>query len=108
MIFDLGAQLREEKRSEPDKYVAIIAEKGFKEELDLSPWKGKVTAELTTGPGHSTALPAGRDLCFIPYYLRANRGGKGQMRVGLRAPCPMRAEESDFYCREEDTNCMEK
>jgi hypothetical protein len=23
-------------------------------------------------------------LRFIPYYFRANRGGKGQMRVGLR------------------------
>ncbi|KAL1986655.1 hypothetical protein VTN96DRAFT_6033 [Rasamsonia emersonii] len=84
VIFDLGAQLREEKRSEPDKYVAIIAEKGFKDELDLSLWKGKVAAELAPGSGRSPTSPAGRDLCFIPYYLRANRGGKGQMRVGLR------------------------
>ncbi|GKT45074.1 non-reducing end beta-L-arabinofuranosidase [Colletotrichum spaethianum] len=25
-----------------------------------------------------------RDLVFVPFYFRANRGGKGQMRVGLR------------------------
>ena len=24
------------------------------------------------------------ELIFIPYYFRANRGGRGQMRVGLR------------------------
>lgn len=27
------------------------------------------------------------DLIFIPYYARANRGGKGMMRVGLRSSC---------------------
>lgn len=25
-----------------------------------------------------------RDLVFVPYYFRANRGGKGHMRVGLK------------------------
>jgi hypothetical protein len=25
-----------------------------------------------------------KDLHFVPFYYRANRGGKGQMRVGLR------------------------
>lgn len=29
-----------------------------------------------------------KDLEFIPYYARANRGGKGQMRVGLRVARP--------------------
>lgn len=26
-----------------------------------------------------------KDLVFVPYYFRANRGGRGQMRVGLKA-----------------------
>ncbi|KAI1153402.1 hypothetical protein F4825DRAFT_254107 [Nemania diffusa] len=36
-------------------------------------------------PGSSVAagIPEARELAFIPYYLRANRGGKGHMRVGL-------------------------
>lgn len=25
-----------------------------------------------------------KDLVFVPYYFRANRGGKGHMRVGLK------------------------
>lgn len=36
-----------------------------------------------TAIGHQEAVAA-KDLVFIPYYLRANRGGKGHMRVGLR------------------------
>ncbi|KAI1118551.1 hypothetical protein F5Y14DRAFT_398847 [Nemania sp. NC0429] len=36
-------------------------------------------------PGSSVAadLPEAKELLFIPYYLRANRGGRGHMRVGL-------------------------
>ncbi|KAI0114487.1 hypothetical protein GGR51DRAFT_577502 [Nemania sp. FL0031] len=36
-------------------------------------------------PGLSIAaeVPEAKELSFIPYYLRANRGGKGHMRVGL-------------------------
>ncbi|KAI1126340.1 hypothetical protein F5Y10DRAFT_214380 [Nemania abortiva] len=36
-------------------------------------------------PGLSVAaeMPEARELSFIPYYLRANRGGRGHMRVGL-------------------------
>ncbi|KAI1762185.1 glycoside hydrolase family 127 protein [Hypoxylon sp. FL1150] len=45
-------------------------------------------AESVSGvePGLSppeTVVAAKEDLTFIPYYLRANRGGKGHMRVGL-------------------------
>ncbi|KAI5853634.1 glycoside hydrolase family 127 protein [Durotheca rogersii] len=41
-----------------------------------------------TQPGSSSLLPQTvvaeqKDLVFIPYYLRANRGGRGHMRVGL-------------------------
>lgn len=36
-------------------------------------------------PGSSVAAdqPEAKELVFIPYYLRANRGGRGHMRVGL-------------------------
>ncbi|KAJ5523284.1 Six-hairpin glycosidase [Penicillium frequentans] len=78
-VFDATAPLREESRSQPDSYVAIIAENGAPGELDTSAWEKRIVAEPQkkfTGECH--------DLCFIPYYLRANRGGRGQMRVGLR------------------------
>ena len=41
------------------------------------------------GPGFETRKAQepvsddAKDLHFVPYYFRANRGGKGQMRVGL-------------------------
>lgn len=78
-ILDPTAPLREEPRSQPDQYVAIIAANGAKGELDISPWSRQIVA----GPNNAV-IPKARDLCFVPYYLRANRGGKGQMRVGLR------------------------
>ncbi|KAK3684591.1 hypothetical protein LTR37_020122 [Vermiconidia calcicola] len=34
---------------------------------------------------HATPI---KELQFVPYYFRANRGGKGQMRVGLRRAAP--------------------
>lgn len=77
-VFDPNVPLREEGRSQPDQYAAIIAEKGAKGELDLSSWDRQMVAEGTEAVGES------RDLHFVPYYLRANRGGRGQMRVGLR------------------------
>ena len=35
-----------------------------------------------------------KDLRFVPYYFRANREGKGQMRVGLKALNPPPVGES--------------
>ncbi|KAF3384432.1 Non-reducing end beta-L-arabinofuranosidase [Penicillium rolfsii] len=78
-IFDLNAPLKEELRSEPDSYIAIIAENGSKGELDTSAWHGQIVAESKDAVSEDP-----KNLTFIPYYLRANRGGRGQMRVGLR------------------------
>jgi uncharacterized protein len=40
---------------------------------------------LSQKPRDGTARkPVQKDLNFVPYYARANRGGGGQMRVGLR------------------------
>lgn len=71
--------MKEEPRSQPDSYVAILAEKGAVGELDTSAWNRQIVAE-----SEQKATGQARDLFFIPYYLRANRGGKRQMRVGLR------------------------
>ncbi|KAJ5691491.1 Six-hairpin glycosidase [Penicillium malachiteum] len=78
-IFDPNTPLREEVRAQPDSYVAIISENGAVGELDMSPWTRKIVAD-----SHHESAGELRDLCFIPYYLRANRGGNGHMRVGLR------------------------
>lgn len=78
-IFDTTAPLREEQRSQPDRYVAIIAESGVAGELDTSAWNRHIAVEP-----RNAVVGERRNLCFIPYYLRANRGGQGQMRVGLR------------------------
>lgn len=78
-MFNSESHLREETRSQPDAYVAIVAEKGAAGELDTSSWNGQITAE-----SKNEIIGQAKDLCFVPYYLRANRGGRGQMRVGLR------------------------
>lgn len=59
--------------------MAIVAENGAKGELDTSPWDKRIVAEAGTA-----AAGEKRDLFYVPYYLRANRGGRGHMRVGLR------------------------
>ena len=78
-MFNPESHLREENRSQPDQHVAIVAERGAAGDLDTSFWNGQITAEARNEIKGQT-----RDLHFIPYYLRANRGGRGQMRVGLR------------------------
>lgn len=56
-----------------------MAEKGAVGELDTLAWNRQIVAESA-----NEAAGEAKDLCFVPYYLRANRGGNGQMRVGLR------------------------
>lgn len=53
-------------------------------------WIRKVDDRAESEPGlepgsslPQTAVAEEKELTFIPYYLRANRGGKGHMRVGL-------------------------
>ncbi|CRG92704.1 Glycosyltransferase-like protein LARGE2 [Talaromyces islandicus] len=81
-----SANLRQEWRrdvaSKPHEYVAIHTS-GY--ERSYPEWENRPAG---TGPSLSVQTPIKisrlqRDLCFIPYYLRANRGGRGQMRVAL-------------------------
>ncbi|KAI2624956.1 glycoside hydrolase family 127 protein [Hypoxylon sp. NC1633] len=53
-------------------------------------WIRKVDDRAESAPGlepgsclPQAAVAAQKELTFIPYYLRANRGGRGHMRVGL-------------------------
>ncbi|KAJ4252272.1 hypothetical protein NW757_006389 [Fusarium falciforme] len=44
-------------------------------------WKQSISIHASLKVDGDSATP--QDLIFVPYYFRANRGGKGQMRVGL-------------------------
>ncbi|QKX55142.1 uncharacterized protein TRUGW13939_02234 [Talaromyces rugulosus] len=73
---------RRDVANKPHEHVAIHTS-GY--ERSYPEWENKPAG---TGPGLSVQTPKKisrlqRDLCFIPYYLRANRGGRGQMRVAL-------------------------
>jgi DUF1680 family protein len=73
---------RREVADKPHEYVAIHTS-GY--ERSYPEWENKLAG---TGPSLWVQTPKKisrleRDLCFIPYYLRANRGGRGQMRVAL-------------------------
>ncbi|KAF4986819.1 hypothetical protein FDECE_15752 [Fusarium decemcellulare] len=54
-----------------EKYIALQS-KG---------WKQPISTKTSFSTGGDITIA--RDLVFVPYYFRANRGGKGQMRVGL-------------------------
>ncbi|KAI1331873.1 glycoside hydrolase family 127 protein [Xylariaceae sp. FL0255] len=85
----LGAEVREEKHvmtngndATGERYVGLRTA-GWVRQMDH--WS---TADSGAEPGSSsrdslTTAKKERDLVFIPYYIRANRGGSGQMRVGL-------------------------
>lgn len=82
----LSASFQEEWRqdvaSKPHKHVAIHTD-GYKR--SFPDWENKPPG---AGPGLAVQRAKNisrekRELCFIPYYLRANRGGRGQMRVAL-------------------------
>ncbi|KAF3760543.1 DUF1680-domain-containing protein [Cryphonectria parasitica EP155] len=60
-----------------DEYVALRA-KGWTRRVEGWDVMGSAPSEEERGEE--------RELVFVPYYLRANRGGKGHMRVGLLRP----------------------
>lgn len=63
-----------------ERYIGLRAD-GWVRNIDQ--W---LQAEPGLEPGsrvEGEVLKEARELIFIPYYLRANRGGRGHMRVGL-------------------------
>ena len=67
-----------------DTYVALKVTKGASlmdtDALHASPDVAVEKLDKATGADAKII----DDLKFVPYYFRANRGGQGQMRVGLR------------------------
>ena len=63
-----------------ERYIALRSV-GWIRKIDDRP-----ESEAGVEPGSSlrqASLVEQQELTFVPYYLRANRGGKGHMRVGL-------------------------
>jgi uncharacterized protein len=49
----------------------------------LDSWNGQQSGSEPGAKSSSRVLSGEKELVLVPYYLRANRGGKGHMRVGL-------------------------
>ncbi len=83
VAIDTSVPLKEiDKLGSKEGYVAISAP-GAGVAIESSSWN--VLSQDTDDKKTNGEAEKGRkDLTFIPYYARANRGGKGQMRVGLR------------------------
>ena len=82
IYLDTSAQLVEKTKKDKDteeQYIEIVADSGAftQNTLEIS------TSSEMPGQTVPTLEPLHRNLTFIPYYFRANRGGNGQMRVGL-------------------------
>ncbi|KAF2994692.1 hypothetical protein E8E13_002449 [Curvularia kusanoi] len=86
-----GSKIVEEERvwkgegqDEEEKYIALRT-RAWKR--DLSGWQSGVgpvrQADSTTGESTTLELDNSREIVYIPYYLRANSGGQGHMRVGM-------------------------
>jgi len=82
VLLDTTTPLKDENRQdifEDEVVTGVRAENGanFLFQADYNP--------ITDGPQSRQTLMKRREtLRFIPYYARANRKGKGMMRVGLR------------------------
>jgi hypothetical protein len=82
-MFDITAEIRESTvtdNSTNETYVALTSIKAG-HSLDIEAYSAR--PEVPAGQLKSRdEKPI--DLHFIPFYYRANRGGTGHMRVGLR------------------------
>ena len=66
-----------------DRYVSVSLQNGARK-LEVDQIRAAPSADLgrlQTLLETAAVIP---ELHFIPYYFRANRGGRGHMRVGLR------------------------
>ncbi|KAI0012272.1 glycoside hydrolase family 127 protein [Xylariaceae sp. FL0662B] len=85
-----AAVVEEEREIGPggERYVALRSVGWVRKVADGEPGAGAgagawMVEEEKEEDGEGEALGEQRELTFIPYYLRANRGGRGHMRVGL-------------------------
>lgn len=82
VLFDTSVALREVKRTDifPDETVIGVQAQGAAQFIVAS----EEQSPLNEGSILKLQKWRRETLHFIPYYARANRGGKGMMRVGLR------------------------
>ncbi|CAK7223847.1 hypothetical protein SBRCBS47491_005346 [Sporothrix bragantina] len=88
VVISPSAEVQEEERvfeATGERYIALRTTGWSRSETK---WEAKQPGNL---PGlqvdgeKKTELGTERSLVFIPYYFRANRGGRGHMRVGMKA-----------------------
>jgi DUF1680 family protein len=78
--------IREERRTSEisgEPYVALHTNGSSR---SLNKWEEKPKGHTPGTSWEDDTSGIARSLCFVPYYYRANRGGRGQMRVGLLRP----------------------
>ncbi|KAH8204432.1 hypothetical protein TruAng_001348 [Truncatella angustata] len=75
------ARVLEEKRDCIGESFVGLRSTGRVRRLDT--WTGRQAGLEPGSSGEVSALADERELVFVPYYLRANRGDEGHMRVGL-------------------------
>lgn len=67
-----------------DQFVSLTITEGIStvpiERVGSMPWMDVEKDSSGSKPNGANA----KDLKLIPYYFRANRGGRGQMRVGMK------------------------
>lgn len=83
VVIKADSPITEEKRvfeSTGEDYVALKS-KAWKR--SLKGWEAKPVGLQPGINAEEPELTDERDITFVPYYIRANRGGNGHMRVGL-------------------------
>lgn len=77
IVVDDRAPITEERREwKGSEYIAL---KGHGWARSFGNWE-------VSGPAPVEKKGEDKEMVFVPYYLRGNRGGKGHMRVGLHRP----------------------
>ncbi|KAJ9156686.1 Non-reducing end beta-L-arabinofuranosidase [Pleurostoma richardsiae] len=83
VVLKEGSPVTEEERFFEKQGEPYVALRTVGWERSMKSWTSKPSG---ASPGTSTgedSLGSQRELVFVPYYFRANRGGQGHMRVGL-------------------------
>lgn len=78
-----GSPIAEEKRIFEDTGEEYVALKSTCWVRSMNSWKEKQSGGEPGMTTQDDVLGEQRDIVFVPYYFRANRAGKGHMRVGL-------------------------
>ncbi|KAF2852948.1 glycoside hydrolase family 127 protein [Plenodomus tracheiphilus IPT5] len=83
VVLTAGESVREQKETHKSSGETYIALHTTVRTRSLDSWKTKRPGTDPSVSSHKVDLTSTHHAAFIPYYLRANSGGNGQMRVGL-------------------------